>query len=318
MNRALTLDFVRTTEAAALSAALWVGKGQEKQADKAAVDAMRKAFSSIDMKGTVVIGEGERDKAPMLFIGEQVGSGKGMELDIAVDPLEGTTITARGDTNALAVFAAAPKGTLLNAPDIYMDKISVGPKCVGVIDLDASPEDNIKSVAKKLEKNIEEVTVIILDRPRHVDLIKNVRKVGCRITLIRDGDIAGAIAPSFPDSGIDILLGIGAAPEGVISAVALKTLGGEFQGRLVFNHEEKKIRAKKMGIKNLDKKYTIDDLVNTNKAIFAATGVTDGTILKGVNFHSHGATTHSIVMRSLTKTIRFIETHHSLDYLPEI
>jgi len=318
MNRSLTLDFVRTTEAAALSASKWVGRGQEKKADKAAVDAMRTAFNSIDMKGTIVIGEGERDKAPMLYIGEKVGSGRGMELDIAVDPLEGTTITARGDTNAMAVFAAAPKGTLLNAPDIYMNKISVGPKCIGLIDLDAPPKKNLEAIAKKLNKKLDEVTVIILDRERHRKLIEDVRNVGCRIKLIRDGDIAGAMAPSIPNSGVDMLLGIGAAPEGVIAAVALKTLGGEFQGRLEFDNVEDEKRAKHMGIKNLNRKYSVDDLVNTDKAIFAATGVTDGTILKGVNFHDHGATTHSIVMRSLTKTIRFIETHHSIDHLPEI
>src|SRR3989344_6948291 len=221
MDRNLALDFVRATEAAALSEALWMGKGNEKSADHAAVEAMRKAFSVIDMQGTIVIGEGERDEAPMLYIGEKVGSGKGMHLDIAVDPLEGTTITARGEPNAMSVFAAAPSGCLLNAPDTYMDKIAVGPRCVGAIDLDASVEENLKSVAEKLDKDIEEVTVIILDRDRHKELIEKVRKCGCRIKLIRDGDIAGALAPSISQSGVDMLVGTGGAPEGVIAAVGI-------------------------------------------------------------------------------------------------
>lgn len=317
MDRNLALDFVRATEAAAISSAFWVGKGNEKQADHAAVEAMRKAFSVIEMDGTVVIGEGERDEAPMLYIGEKVGSGKGMKLDIAVDPLEGTSITARGDPNAMSVFAAAPSGCLLNAPDTYMDKIAVGPKCVGAIDLDASVEDNLHAVAKKLEKPIDEVTAIILDRDRHKELIEKVRKCGCRIRLIRDGDIAGALAPAIEDSGIDILFGIGGAPEGVIAAVALKCLGGEIQGRLKFRNEEEKARAKKMGIKDLDKKLTINDMVRNNEAMFAATGVTDGTILKGVQFLSHGAKTHSIVMRAKTKTVRFVEARHSFEHFPD-
>ena len=317
MDRNLALDFVRATEAAALSSALWMGKGNEKSADHAAVEAMRKAFSIIDMNGTVVIGEGERDEAPMLYIGEKVGSGKGLNLDIAVDPLEGTTITARGDPNAMSVLAAAPSGCLLNAPDTYMDKIAVGPRCVGGIDLDASIEENLHAVAKKLEKPLDEVTVIILDRDRHKEIIERVRKCGCRIRLIRDGDIAGALAPAIEDSGVDILLGIGGAPEGVIAAVALKCLGGEFQGRLKYRNEEEKIRAKKMGLKDLEKKFTINELVRNNEAMFAATGVTDGTILKGVEFLSHGAKTHSIVMRAKTKTIRFIEAHHSFEHFPE-
>ncbi len=317
MDRNLALDFVRATEAAALSSAYWVGKGNEKAADQAAVEAMRKAFSVIDMNGTIVIGEGERDEAPMLYIGEKVGSGKGLKLDIAVDPLEGTTITARGDQNAMSVFAAAPSGCLLNAPDTYMDKIAVGPKCVGAIDLDASVEKNLHAVAKKLDKDIEEVTAIILDRDRHKEIIEQVRKCGCRIRLIRDGDIAGALAPAIEDSGIDILFGIGGAPEGVIAAAALKCLGGEIQGRLKFRNEEERQRAKKMGIKDLDKKLTINDMVKNNEAMFAATGVTDGAILKGVSFLSHGAKTHSIVMRAKTKTVRFIEAHHHFEHFPE-
>ncbi|MBI2655185.1 class II fructose-bisphosphatase [Candidatus Woesearchaeota archaeon] len=317
MDRNLALDFVRATEAAAINSAFWVGKGNENQADHAAVEAMRKAFSVIDMDGTIVIGEGERDEAPMLYIGEKVGSGRGMKLDIAVDPLEGTTITARGDPNAMAVFAAAPAGCLLNAPDTYMDKIAVGPKCVGAVDLDASVEDNLNAVAKKLDKPLDEITVMIMDRDRHRELIEKVRKTGCRIKLIRDGDIAGALAPAIDDSGIDILIGIGGAPEGVIAAVALKCLGGEIQGRLKFRNEEEKARAKKMGMKDINQKLMMDDLVRSNEAMFAATGVTDGTILRGVSFQSHGAKTHSIVMRAKTKTIRFIEAQHHFEHFPE-
>ena len=317
MDRNLALDFVRATEAAAISSAFWVGKGDEKQADHSAVEAMRKAFSIIDIDGMIVIGEGERDEAPMLYIGEKVGSGKGMKLDIAVDPLEGTTITARGDPNAMSVFAAAPSGGLLNAPDTYMDKIAVGPKCVGAIDLDASVEDNLKAVAERLNKDLQEITVIILDRDRHKDLIEKVRKCGCRIKMIRDGDIAGALAPALRESGVDILMGIGGAPEGVVAAVALKCLGGEIQGRLKFRNEDEKNRAKKMGIGDLNKKLTMKDMVSSEEAMFSATGVTDGTILKGVRFTSHGAVTHSIVMRAKTKTVRFIEAHHKFEHLPD-
>ncbi len=317
MDRNLALDFVRATEAAALSSAFWVGKGNEKAADQAAVDAMRKAFSIIDMDGTIVIGEGERDEAPMLYIGEKVGSGKGIKLDIAVDPLEGTTITARGDQNAMSVLAAAPSGCLLNAPDTYMEKIAVGPKCVGAVDLDAPVEDNLHAVAKRLDKPVDEVTVVILDRDRHKELIEKIRKCGCRIRLIRDGDIAGALAAALEDSGIDILMGIGGAPEGVVAAVALKCLGGEIQGRLKFRNEEENQRAEKMGISDLNKKLTMNDLVCSNEAMFAATGVTDGTILQGVSFLSHGAKTHSIVMRAKTKTIRFVEARHTFEHFPD-
>jgi fructose-1,6-bisphosphatase II len=317
MDRNLALDFVRATEAAAISSAYWMGKGNENAADHAAVEAMRKAFSIIDMDGTIVIGEGERDEAPMLFIGEKVGSGKGPKLDIAVDPLEGTTITARGDPNAMSVFAAAPAGGLLNAPDTYMDKIAVGRKCIGAVDLDASVEQNLHSVAKRLKKDIEEVTVIILDRDRHRETIEKIRKCGSRIRLIRDGDIAGALAPAIEDSGVDILMGIGGAPEGVIAAVALKCLGGEIQGRLKFRNDDEKERAGKMGIKDMNQKFMMNDLVKSDEAMFAATGVTDGTILKGVSFLSHGAKTHSIVMRARTRTIRFIEAMHHFEHLPD-
>ena len=317
MDRNLALDFVRATEAAAISSAFWMGKGNEKSADQAAVEAMRKAFSVIDMDGTIVIGEGERDEAPMLYIGEKVGSGHGMKLDIAVDPLEGTTITARGDPNAMSALAAAPAGSLLNAPDTYMDKLAVGPKCVGAVDLDASVEENLQAVAEKLRKPLDEVTVIILDRDRHKSTIEKIRKCGSRIRLIRDGDIAGALAPAIEDSGVDILMGIGGAPEGVVASVALKCLGGEIQGRLKFRNEDETNRAKKMGITDFDKKLTMDDLVSSEEAMFAATGVTDGTILKGVSFLSDGAKTHSIVMRAKTKTLRFIEARHKFQHFPE-
>ncbi|MFC1769142.1 class II fructose-bisphosphatase [Nanoarchaeota archaeon] len=311
MDRNLALEFVRVTEAAAMAAGKWVGKGDKHSADKAATEAMRKRFNVIDMDGTIVIGEGERDEAPMLFIGEKVGSKKGPVLDIAVDPLEGTNPTAYGGNNSIAVMAAGPKGSLLHAPDTYMDKIAVGPEAAGAVDLDKSVKENLQAVAKKLHKDIEDVTVIILDRGRHKDLIAEVRKVGCRIKLIGDGDIAGAIATCDPESGIDILLGIGAAPEGVMTACAMKCFGGHFQGRLKLRNDEEKERAKKMGIKNPDKKLEIDDLANSDRVMFAATGVTDGPFLKGVRFTDCGVNTHSVVMRSKTKTIRYIETIHN-------
>ena len=316
MDRNLALEFVRATEAAALSSARWMGKGDEKKADKAAVEAMRKTFSSISIKGTIVIGEGERDNAPMLYIGEKVGSGSGLEVDIAVDPLEGTTITAKGGNNAITVLAAAPKGQLLNAPDTYMDKIAVGKEASGVIDLDAPVKENIQAVADKLGKKCEDLTIIVLERDRHKKLIEEIRKCNARIRLIGDGDIAGALAPTIPGSGVDMLMGIGAAPEGVIAAAALKALDGEIQGRLKPRNEEEIERAKKMGIKDIDKKLMMDDLVKGNRAMFAATGVTDGTILRGVRYTGTGAITHSIVMRAKTKTVRFIEAHHNFEHKP--
>ncbi len=310
MERNLSLDFVRVTESAAISASKWMGKGDEKSADRAAVEEMRARFNMMDIKGRIVIGEGERDEAPMLFIGEEVGNGKGPAFDIAVDPLEGTTITALGGNNAISVLAAGPKGSLLNAPDIYMDKIAVGPDARGVIDIDADVEENLKAVAKATGKPLEEVTAIILDRERHAELIKKVRKVGCRIRLIRDGDIAGAIAAVMPGTGVDILLGVGGAPEGVISAVAVKCLGGEMQARLVPRNDADVERAKKMGIEDINRKLLIEDLAKGSNLVFAATGVTDGTILRGVNFTSFGCMTHSVVMRVKSGTVRFIEARH--------
>jgi len=316
VDRNLALEFVRATEAAALSSGRWMGRGNEKKADKAAVEAMRKMFASVSINGTVVIGEGERDKAPMLYIGEKVGSGTGLEVDIAVDPLEGTTITAKGGNNAMSVLAAAPKGHLFHAPDTYMDKIAVGPEAKGVIDLDASVKENILAVADKLGKKCEDLTIIMLERDRNQKLVDEIRKCNSRIKLIGDGDVAGAIAPSIPDSGVDMLMGIGAAPEGVIAASALKSLGGEMQGRLKPRNKEEIARAKQMGIKDIDKKLKIDDLVKGDRTMFAATGVTDGTILDGVRYTGEGAITHSIIMRAKTKTVRFVEAHHNFKHKP--
>jgi fructose-1,6-bisphosphatase II len=312
MDRNLALEFVRVTEAAALNAARLMGKGDKHAADEAAVKAMRSRLNDLPFTGRVVIGEGERDEAPMLFIGEMVGKGGEPFVDIAVDPLEGTTPTAQGGYNAMAVLAAAPKGHLLHAPDVYMDKIAVGPKAKGSIDLDKSVKENIFSVAMALEKDVSDITVVVLDRERHTKLIADIRAVGARIRLIQDCDIAGAIAPCIPESGIDMLLGIGAAPEGVISAAALQCLGGEIQGRLHFVKEADKERAHKMGIQDLHKKLFMEDLAKGDNCLFVATGVTNGDMLDGVRFTSHGAITHSIVTRSKSGTTRFIQTHHRL------
>jgi fructose-1,6-bisphosphatase II len=317
MDRNLALEFVRVTEAAALGAAKWMGLGNDKAADQAAVDYMRKAFSAISFDGTVVIGEGERDEAPMLYIGEKIGKGDGPKLDIAIDPLEGTTLTAQGRANAISVVAAAPRGHFLNAPDTYMKKIAVGPAAVGAIDINASVKDNVKAVAKKLGRDVGSVTVVILDRPRHADIIREVRELGARIFLIQDGDVAAAVATAFPkDSEIDLLLGIGGAPEGVLAAAALQCLGGDMQGQLKPRNDEEIKRAHKMGIKNIDKVFTIDELAKGDDIMFAATGVTNGSFLKGVRLTADGATTHSVVMRSKTATIRYIEAYHKFSKKP--
>jgi fructose-1,6-bisphosphatase class II len=319
MDRNLALEFVRITESAALSCTKWQGRGDEKSADKAAVDAMRRAFDSLNIDGTVVIGEGERDEAPMLYIGERVGrrSPEDPAIDIALDPLEGTTICAKGGVGSISVIAVAEKGKFLHAPDTYMDKIACGPEAKGRIDINKSPTENIKAVAEALKKNIEEVTVVVLDRPRHVDLIAEVRKTGARIQLIGDGDVSAAIACAWPDSGIDLLLGVGGAPEGVISAAALRCLGGDFQGRLKFRSEDEKNRALRMGVKDLEKNYQIDELAQ-GSVMFCATGVTDGPFLKGVKLYpGRKARTHSVVMRSKSGTIRTIEALHDLSILPK-
>ncbi|WII70952.1 class II fructose-bisphosphatase [Bdellovibrio sp. 22V] len=319
MDRNLALEFVRVTEAAAVASARWMGRGDEKSADAAAVDAMRKAFDAVRMDGTVVIGEGERDEAPMLYIGEKVGhkDPEAPALDIALDPLEGTTICATGGVGSISVIAVAEKGKFLHAPDTYMDKIACGPAAKGKIDIDKSATENIKAVAEALRKPVSDVTVVILNRPRHEALIAEARRTGARINLIGDGDVSAAVAAAWPDSGIDLLLGIGGAPEGVISAAAMQCLGGDFQGRLKFRNEEEKARAKRMGVADPDKKYTIDELAS-GSVMFIATGVTDGSLLKGVRFLPEGkAKTHSVVMRSATGTIRTIEAHHDLNRKPK-
>lgn len=312
MDRNLALELVRVTEAAALSASLLMGRGDEKAADQAAVDAMRRALNTMHINGTVVIGEGERDEAPMLYIGEKVGAGDGPELDIALDPLEGTTITAKGGPNALAVVAMAEKGGFLNAPDVYMDKLAVGWRDLpdGVVDLDETPEKNLKALARAKRSEVSDLLACILDRPRHEELIAKVRETGARIMLISDGDVSGVIATAQPESGVDIYFGSGGAPEGVLAAAALRSTGGFMQGRLLFRNDDEKARAKRWGIDDLNRKYGLHDLAHGD-VMFAATGVTDGAMLKGVRRHAGGAFTNSIIMRSKTGTIRRIEATHN-------
>ena len=314
MDRNLALEAIRVTEAAALSCARLTGRGDEKAADQAAVDAMRRAFDALPIDGTVVIGEGERDEAPMLYIGEKVGSG-GPKVDIALDPLEGTTICATGAPNALAVIAMADGGNLLHCPDTYMEKIAAGPDGKGVIDLNKTPTQNLHALAEAKRCNVEDLTVIILSRPRHEALIKEVRQAGARIRLIGDGDVSAAIATTKPETGIDLLLGIGGAPEGVLAAAALRCVGGEFQGRLAPRNSEEIERAKKMGVSDIKKKFSLEELA-AGDVMFAATGVTDGDYLDGVHFFPGGATTQSVVMRSKTRTIRIINATHYFDHKP--
>jgi len=312
MDRNLALEAVRVTEAAALAASKLMGRGDEKAADQAAVDAMRKALNGLAIDGTVVIGEGERDEAPMLYIGEKVGSGKGPKIDIALDPLEGTTITAKGGSNALAVIAMAEAKGFLNAPDVYMDKIAIGSGWGEVVDLDETPTANLKSLAKAKKADVSDLVCCILDRPRHAELIAKVREAGARIMLISDGDVSGVIATSRPDSGVDIYMGSGGAPEGVLAAAALRCIGGFMQGRLLFRNDDEKGRAAKLGINDLNRKYGLLDLAK-GEVMFAATGVTSGSMLQGVRRFPGGATTHSIVMRSKTGTVRVIEAQHNFD-----
>ncbi|ACI98709.1 fructose-1,6-bisphosphatase, class II [Rhodospirillum centenum SW] len=311
MDRNLALEVVRVTEAAALSASLLMGRGDEKAADQAAVDAMRQALNSLSIDGCVVIGEGERDEAPMLYIGEKVGTGTGPKIDIALDPLEGTTICAKGGPNALAVIAMAEAGGFLNAPDVYMDKIAVGgglPE--GVVDLDEKVETNLRNLAKAKGADVSELVVCILDRPRHAELIARAREAGARIMLIGDGDVSGVIATSQPQSGIDIYMGSGGAPEGVLAAAALRCIGGQFQGRLLFRNEDERERARRWGITDLSRKYALHDLASGD-VMFAATGVTTGAMLRGVRRFPGGAVTHSVVMRSKSGTVRYVEAHHN-------
>ncbi|MCH7543543.1 MAG: class II fructose-bisphosphatase [Proteobacteria bacterium] len=313
MDRNLALEAVRVTEAAALSASLLMGRGDEKAADQAAVDAMRKALNSLSIDGTVVIGEGERDEAPMLFIGERVGTGEGPKIDIALDPLEGTTITARGGQNALSVIAMAGEGGFLNAPDVYMDKIAVGVDVPdGVVDLDEEPGVNLENLAKAMKVDIANIVVCILDRPRHAELIAKVREAGARITLISDGDVSGVIATSQRESGVDVYVGIGGAPEGVLAAAALQCIGGFMQGRLLFRNDDERGRAANCGISDFDRKYELDDMASGD-VMFATTGVTDGAMLDGVRRFKGGATTHSVIMRSKTGTVRKIKTDHNFN-----
>ena len=309
LDRAFALEAVRVTEAAAIAASLQIGRGDEHAADQAAVEAMRHAFNALPIDGTVVIGEGERDEAPMLFIGEKVGQG-GLAVDIALDPLEGTTLTAKAMSNALAVMAMAEPGTMLNAPDTYMDKIAIGPGFKdGLIDLDATPADNINALAKAKGCSPHEITACIMDRPRHEALIAKVRKAGAAVRLITDGDVAGVIACTDPSTRIDIYIGTGGAPEGVLAAAALRCVGGQMQGRLVFRNDDEKARAAKWGIKDLTRKYGLLDLV-AGDVVFSATGVTDGSMLKGVHRHGEYLSTESVVMRSATGTVRWIRATH--------
>ena len=317
MDRNLALEAVRVTEAAALAASRLMGRGDEKAADQAAVDAMRTALNNLDIEGTVVIGEGERDEAPMLFIGEKVGRG-GPKIDIALDPLEGTTITAKGGANALAVVALASEGGFLNAPDVYMEKIAVGGGLPdGVVDIDAPVAENLKNLASAKGVEVPDIVACILDRPRHAELIANVRDAGARIMLISDGDVSGVIATSQPTSGVDIYLGSGGAPEGVLAAAALRCIGGQIQGRLLFRNDDEKARAKRWGITDLDRKYDLMELAGGD-VMFAATGVTGGTMLRGVRRFAGGATTHSIIMRSKTGTVRTVEAVHDFTRKPAV
>ena len=308
LERNLAMDAVRVTEAAAIASWRLVGHGDEKAADQAAVDAMRTALNGLDIDGLIVIGEGERDEAPMLYIGEKVGTGKGPRIDIALDPLEGTTLTAKAMSNALAVMAFAPGGGMLHAPDTYMDKIAIGPGfAAGLIDLDASPADNVKALAKAKGVAANEITACVLDRPRHADIISSLRSVGARVHLITDGDVAGVINTTDPSTSIDIYMGSGGAPEGVLACAALKCVGGQFQGRLVFRNDDEKARARRIGLTDseFNRKYDLHDLVKGD-AIFSATGVTKGALLDGVSVTGGYVQTHTLVMNSATRTVREI------------
>jgi len=314
-DRNLALDLVRVTEAAAMAASRWMGRGDKEGADGAAVDAMRLVLGSVAMDGVVIIGEGEKDEAPMLYNGERIGDGSPPAVDIAVDPVDGTTLTAKGRGNAVAVIALSEQGTMFDpGPCVYMEKIAVGPELVGVVDITASPTDNLRAVAKAKRIDIPEVTAVILERDRHDDLIAEVREAGARIRLIPDGDVAGAISTAWAESGADILFGIGGTPEGVIAAAALKCMGGELQGRLWPRDDEERAAAEAAGYQ-LDKVLGTDDLVAGDNCFFAATGITDGELLRGVHFNANGATTQSLVMRSKSGTVRLVNAMHRIDKL---
>jgi fructose-1,6-bisphosphatase II len=317
MDRNLALEVVRVTEMAAIAAARLMGRGTKNESDQAAVDAMRRAFDALNIDGTVVIGEGERDEAPMLYIGEKVGKrGDGSpQVDIALDPLEGTNLCAYGRPGAISVVSIASRGNLLNAPDTYMEKLAVGPKARGAIDLTKSPTENLRMIAEKMHRYVEDLAVIILDRPRHEELIREVRAAGARIRLIEDGDVAGAIATCFEETGVDVLMGTGGAPEGVIAAAALRSVGGDMQARLKPRNSGEIERCKKMGIADMNRIYTAEELAK-GEVMFAATGVTSGDFLRGVRFFAGGAETQSVVMRSKTGTVRYIQATHKFDLKP--
>jgi fructose-1,6-bisphosphatase II len=316
MERNLALEVVRVTEAAALSSARWMGLGNAKAADQAAMDAMRRGFDAVSFSGSVVIGQGERDEAPMLFTGERIGGGDGPELDVALDSLDGANSVSQGRANAMAVVAITDKGGLFRAPDTYMEKIAVGPRAKGAVDLSLSPTQNLENIANAMKCYVEDLTVVILDRPAHAELIRSVREAGARIKLIQDGDVSAAVATAFPESGVDILMGIGGAPEGVLAAAALQCLGGDMQGRLRPRNDQEVERARRVGVKDIERIYRIGDLVSGTELMFAATGVTDGDLLRGVRFFGGGARTHSVVIRRRSGTTRFIEATHRFNRRP--
>lgn len=312
VKRELSLEFVRVTEWAAIAAARSVGRGDKNYTDSLAVDAMRKMFDTINISGTVVIGEGELDEAPMLYIGEKVGAG-GDEVDIAVDPVEGTNLVAKGQPGSIAVIAIAPKGCLLHAPDIYMEKIAVGPRAKGCIDINVPVEENLKRVAKALQRDIDDITVVTMDRPRHAELIKQIRKAGARIELITDGDVNPIVNAGIEGTGVHMYIGKGGAPEGVLGAAALKCLGGDMQARLCPENEEQIQRCYKMGIKDINHVLTIDEMVKGDDCMFTATAITDSNLLKGIRYFGGGVRTHSISMRYKTGTVRFVDAVHKLE-----
>ena len=315
MNSNLSIELVKVTEAAALAAGRWTGKGNKEEADEAATSAMRNMFNNIQMSGTVVIGEGEMDEAPMLYIGEKLGTGDGPEIDIAVDPIEGTSIVAAGTGNALTTLAVAEHGNLLHAPDMYMEKIAVGPEAAGKIDINAPVIENLKAVAKAKNKKIEDLVVTILDRERHEKIIQEIRDAGAKVKLIEAGDVLAAIHTAFEHSGVDIMLGSGGAPEGVLAAVALKSLGGDFQGKLLPQTEEEKNRLKEMGVNDFNKTLYMEDIVKGDDAYFVATGVTDGELLRGVQYKGDMGITHSIVIHGKSRSIRYIEGQYHMENL---
>ncbi|MDR5683337.1 MAG: class II fructose-bisphosphatase [Armatimonadota bacterium] len=313
MERALMLDFVKVTEAAALAAARLMGKGDNEAADAAAVQAMRSAMSELDIRGRIVIGEGERDEAPMLYIGEEVGAGNGSEVDIAVDPLEGTNLVAKGLPNAISVIAVSERGGILYAPDIYMEKLIVGPSSAGRVDLRWPVARNLNTIASSLRRSVHDITVVILDRPRHAELIQQVRDAGARIRLISDGDVSAAIAAAVSGTGVHAVMGVGGAPEGVLAAAALRCLGGEIQGRFWFRSDEERERVRCMGISDPDRVFFTEDLVPGRNVIFSCTGITDGDLFKGVLYFAGGMRTHTLVMTAASGEIRFVDSVYVTD-----